>query len=576
MKLLCDKNIFHTQLYPQIERKAPTLDNEGYTKVGDFTIRKNIDFIPQHGLQEFFCTIGADVLFAGGEPGGGKSFGEMIAAMAGIDKYGYNALIIKKELVSAKQGGGSIVDYAKEIYIPFSECEFSSSDNPTFSWRKWNSSIQFTHANFEGETDKSIRDQQEKAKNKQASFIAFDELTDFPYSTWSYYFSRNRDNSGMKPRMICTFNCNGWHFTRRMIDWYIDDEGLIIPERCGILRYFILNGETENDIIWGDTKQEVIDRAEIKLTKAMRDFGLTEADMVKSFTFIPCNMMDNKILIHNTKGGHVSNVFNTGSSEQKKLFYGYWNETQKGDSMLTNTDIKSQFTNAFDEDKTMYMTADIGDGGDPSIAIIWRGLTKIAREINYTDDAPTKVQWLEDLMRQYNINPQNMAYDGSTIGNYIKGYILNCIPIISRNRPLPSYDENAKKTIVAPYESIIDQLMDKLVAYHKSRLISCTIEQNTLVEFGRNRTLKPYNEILCTEKELYVRFKNPNGKWKYESKNVFKRKYHYSPDDADCEKYRMIWEIDTKLKEVEPEITYDDYMSAYSSITEDNFSEFYN
>lgn len=557
-----NKNFIMPELYPEVERKAPTLKDKGYNIINGFKLRDNIDYMPQKGLQESFGTIEVDLLFAGGEPGGGKSFGLLMEALRGIDRYGYNALIIKKELVSAKSGGGSILDQAKQIYLGYQDCSFTAADNPTFTFAKWNSSIQLTHSNFEGNTEKSERESQEKAKNKQCSFIAFDELTDFSFNIWSYFFSRNRDNSGFKPKMIATFNCNGWHFTRTMIDWYIDEEGLIIPERVGKIRYFVLSGKSEHDIIWGNTKQEVVDRAEIKLTQEMIDFGLTKYDMVKSFTFIPCAMMDNKILIHSTQGGHVSNVFNLGSAEQRKLFYGYWNETEKGSTMLTRSDITFQFSNAVDTNTTMYISADIGDGNDPSVAWVWRGLTAIAREITYTDDAQAKVSWLKGLSEKYGVKRHHICFDGNGIGNYIDDYLLGSIPIISHTRPLPQYDENGNKTIIIDYVSLRDQLMDKLIALYKSGLITCTIDPNTIIPYGRNNEKKTLQEVLLQEKELFLRYeKDSNRKIYFESKNTYKKKHYCSPDDTDCYIYRMIFEINAKIKD-EEEIEYneEDYL----------------
>ena len=97
-------------------------------------------------------------------------------------------------------------------------------------------------------------------KNKQASIICIDELTNFNFKIWKYWFSRNRDSSGMRPKMICTLNANGWHWSRRMLDWYIGDDNYIIPERIGVKRYFIIQGETVEDIEWGNSKEELIER----------------------------------------------------------------------------------------------------------------------------------------------------------------------------------------------------------------------------------------------------------------------------------------------------------------------------
>lgn len=539
---------------PIIFRKADTLKEEGYELIGDYKIRRRKDYIPQSGMQELFGTINADLIFAGGQPGGGKSFGLMIEAARNLQKKNYNAIIVKKELVSTKAGGGSIVDFAKQIYLNLGSCNFSATDNPTFMWENWGTSIQFTHANFEGNTEKSIKDAQEKLKNKQASFIGIDELTDFPFSTFNYFFTRNRDDSGVRPKMICTFNTNGWHFTRTMIDWYIDDDNYVIPERLGKIRYFVLDGDSEHDFIWGNTKEEVLAKANIEITPEMRAFGMSELDMVKSFTFIPCKMMDNLMMMHSTQGAHAANVFNSGGSEQKKLFYGYWGETERGSHQLTNADIMAQFEDVtVNKQDDMYMTADIGDGGDPSIAVIWSGLTKVAREVTWTDNAEEKVAWLKGLLRKYKVDISKFAFDGSTIGNYIDDYMLGAVPIMSQSSAVKIYDSAGNLSETTKYSRLIDQLMDKLVAMHKTRQIKSAIKPYERVQYGRKNEYIDYGELCRQERVLYVKYEIGDKKViKYESKNTFKKAFKYSPDDADCEKYRMIFELNTKERKAPP------------------------
>ena len=184
----------------------------------------------------------------------------LMEAMRGLGRFGYSGIIIKKELVEVKTGGGILAD-AKRIYNGIDGVQFSSSENPTFEFPEWSSTIQLTHMNLQGESQ--MTDAQEKMKNKQASIICIDELTNFNFKIWKYWFSRNRDSSGMRPKMICTLNANGWHWSRRMLDWYIGDDNYIIPERIGVKRYFIIQGETVEDIEWGNSKEELIERLDI-------------------------------------------------------------------------------------------------------------------------------------------------------------------------------------------------------------------------------------------------------------------------------------------------------------------------
>ena len=51
-----------------------------------------------------------------------------------------------------------------------------------------------------------------------------------------------------------TFNTNSHHFTRRIIDWWIDEDGHVIPERIGKIRYAKIGGDSVKDIVWGRYK----------------------------------------------------------------------------------------------------------------------------------------------------------------------------------------------------------------------------------------------------------------------------------------------------------------------------------
>ena len=62
-------------LYEHVERKLPTVNDKGWDKVGDFTLRDGIDLIPQEGMQEAICRCDSNLIFACGMATSGKSFG---------------------------------------------------------------------------------------------------------------------------------------------------------------------------------------------------------------------------------------------------------------------------------------------------------------------------------------------------------------------------------------------------------------------------------------------------------------------------------------------------------------------
>lgn len=561
---LKDQEIPMPEKYPRVERKIPTVDDEGWVKVDGFQLRPHIDFIPQTGFQETLSVCDADVIFTGGSASAGKTFSILMEAMKGLGRDGYSAILLKKELVEAKAGGGILSD-AKKIYLDIPGCLYTSSDSPTFEFPSWKSTIQLTHLNLQGSGQE--REAQEKAKNKQASYLAIDELTNFTFKIWKYWFSRNRDNSGMHPKMICTLNANGWHWSRRMLDWYIGDDNYLVPERIGVKRYFVVEGEDVDNIIWGNTAQEVIDKANISVTLEMKAAGITPEHLVKSFTFIPGNLMDNRILTHSTAGGNVANLYQLGEAERLKLMYGYWGEMEEGEAQVTKGQIRDLFTNPWNGDETKRMSIDIGDGGDASRCWVFRGNQLINIETSYTSDAQEKIEWIKSLQRKYGVLIGNICIDATGGGNYIDDYLKGMIGLVMNTSPIKEYDKDGNQLQFEQYVYLRDQLMGKLCAMIISQGVSIAINPNQIFEHGKRGIKKStLIDILIDQSSCLKRFQKSNGKYYFLSKTEYKKSRGESPDDLDCFHMFMVFFLDAELKkEVKQELTEDDYAALYQT-----------
>lgn len=60
---------------------------------------------------------------------------------------------------------------------------------------------------------------------------------------------------GVRPYVRATCNPDADSWVAEFISWWIDPEtGFAIPERAGVLRWFIRIGDT---IIWGDSPEEL-------------------------------------------------------------------------------------------------------------------------------------------------------------------------------------------------------------------------------------------------------------------------------------------------------------------------------
>lgn len=564
------ENIPPVERYPTVVRELPTIDKPGWVEVDGVRLDPDKDFIFQTGFQEALQISEVDLLGTGGEASAGKTFGILLKALQGLGRKGYNALIVKRELVEAK-AVGSILPEAKRIYKDMPGCNFTGSDSPTFEWEAWGNSIQLTHMNLQGEQQE--KEAQEKMKNKQASFIAIDELTNFTFKVFKYWFSRNRDSSG-RGQMVFTLNANGWHWTRQFLSWYINPEtNFLIPERIGKIRYFYILGDDVDDIIWGDSKEEVkskIPNIDNLLTKRMKEEGLTVDHLIKSFTFIPGNIMDNRILTNKTQGGNIANLANLGEAERMKLLYSYWGEMSEGTAQVTHSQIRQMFGEDIlvSEDQANYLTVDLGDGGDPSKAYIWKGLSVIAIEHNYTSDARLKVAWVRSLQNQYNVPVVNTAVDASGLGNYFDDYLKGVVAIISNRVPILELDADGNRLELERYVCLRDQLLGKLTAYIQQGLIGIKINPEQKFKYGKadKKGEETLLNIYIKECEVLKKDTKENGKIFFLAKKIFKQKYGHSPDDFDCLAYRMIFELDAKLKkDKQEEYTEADVYACFNS-----------
>jgi len=171
---------------------------------------------------------------------------------------------------------------------------------------KSNSLIKFDHM------------QHEKHKmghqGKQWCYIGFDEICQFTESQFWYLISRNRSMCGVRPYVRATCNPDPDSWVRRFIDWWIGKDGLVIPERSGVIRYFVREGD---DIFWGDSEEQLREeQADLfKRKKTLKPM---------SFTFIKASLADNKIL-EEQDPDYRNKLEALPRVEREQLLGGNWN-----------------------------------------------------------------------------------------------------------------------------------------------------------------------------------------------------------------------------------------------------------
>ena len=557
-------------LYEHVERKLPTIKDKGWDKVGDFILREKKDFMPQQGMQEQFLSCESSLIFLCGAAQMGKTYSMFMKMLYGINKMGFSGRFISMRLNDSKKGTSLFRD-ATELIGNFPGCEVSSSDSPTFAFPKWNSAIQLIHSNYNIDNPQEWDDFREHAKKNQASIIEVDEATDMPYKMFSYWFSRNRDASGLKPQFVISFNAEYTHWTTTflLLAGYIDPETWYIkPEMNGKTRYFYPKGDSVEEIIFGDDPDEVAEIAGVQLTQKEIEAGLQKRDMVKSFTMFTGEAADNLKLLHLTGGGSIANLHAVGGTQRAILKGAYFGPVNNEKSSVTKQMILDMTSNPENGDENMYATMDISGSASstkPDVCqmVIWRGLKFVAIE-NYYGDMKQIVPWIEGTLSKYNVPMENFAFDATGLGFFLKDYV-NANPITSNKTAIQEYDENGNPVTFEQYFNVRSQLLGKMKVLIETGQISTSMDMNTLVPYGKNGAMRTLRDILFDAIDLFVST-TKNKRIYFLSKNEYKARHQKnSPDLMDTICLRAYFELDARpKKQPAPEIEEDAYDSLYT------------
>lgn len=147
----------------------------------------------------------------------------------------------------------------------------------------------------------------------QFTFIGVDEACQFEWEQLEYMMSRLRSESHHRSRMVMSCNPDPDHELRRLLDWYLDEDGYPIKERDGVIRWFI---RRDGEFIWGDTQEELKEK-----------YG--EKCLPLSFTFVSANVYDNPI-VEQTNPEYVAFLEGLNEVDKAQLLHGCWDARAKG------------------------------------------------------------------------------------------------------------------------------------------------------------------------------------------------------------------------------------------------------
>jgi len=266
-----------------------------------------VEIKPQPGPQEVFLSTPADIAIYGGAAGGGKSWALLLEPLRHVTSNPeFGAVFFRRNATQVKNQGG-LWDESMKLYPV-------AGGAPTSHTMQWTfpggGSVRFGHL----EHEHTVLNWQ----GSQIPLICFDELTHFSQSQFFYMLSRNRSLCGVRPYVRATTNPDADSWVAEFIAWWINqDTGFPIPERSGVLRWFI---RVNDKLLWASDPETL-----------RREYGATVQP--KSVTFIPASIQDNRKLME-ADPGYLANLMALDQVSRERLLEGNWKVRKRFDGMF--------------------------------------------------------------------------------------------------------------------------------------------------------------------------------------------------------------------------------------------------
>lgn len=475
-------------------------------------MEENIDIIkPQAGFQERFVRSNVDVVIGGGVLSCGKSFAAILCtAEPSLDK-NFRACFLRRTFSELNAGGGLTDDF-KTAFSDYIEIKTTNPPRVRFPAGGF---VEFRQIN-----DENPKKVKEIWKGSQYDLIYMDELTSFDFKTFTYLLSRNRGKAKWTGKFRGTTNPERDCWVRKFIDWYVSPDGTISPEKDGVVRYFYLNGENVEDVVWGDTKNEVYQKCKNDIDRKLQKLGpgFKADNLIKSFTFYLGKMSENKALIEGNRD-YAGSVAAVGGKTAQQFVEGNWNvSTKDDDNPIPYHLAESIFMNDPRVNNDKWITADLADTGDDNtIILVWNGLHVMDIDILCTSTPKKNVDRIRFMAAKHDIPDNHIIYDGVR-AVYVKDYMDEAIPFISYRHAMGLYwrmyfnlkDECYARVVEFVKRGMLsfDDKIAKSVYPHKKISRPITIMQEVIDEMcvikfkelpGGKRTLlnkKEMNKIL--------------------------------------------------------------------------------
>jgi hypothetical protein len=385
---------------------------------------------PQPGYQVKFLSTKADIAIGGGAAGVGKTHSLLSECIRYTPVPNFGAVIFRRTNPMIKAEGG-LWDSSEKLY---SLIDGAYSRRSQLEWQfQGGQKIKFSHLEYE----KDIYNWQ----GSEIPLICFDELTHFTKKQFFYLLSRNRSTCGVKPYVRATCNPDPDSWVRQFIDWFIGEDGYPIPERQGVLRYFLVDND---NYIWGASPEEVIEKGWHVLKEMVEKSGIDPKIFIKSMTFIGGSIYENKELLEKDPG-YLGNLNAQDEETKARLLGGNWNVKVSKSDIYGYNAFSDIFTNHHVKNLSVFakkvITTDIAmKGSDKFIVFVWQGRMMIDFLVMSKSKGNEVINGIKSLAMKHGVRYSNIIFDNDGVGQFVDGFIPGAVEFNNGGRA--KNDEN--------------------------------------------------------------------------------------------------------------------------------------
>ena len=465
-----------------------------------------------------------------------KSFSLLMESLKDITNGRFNAILLRNERDDLQD----LVNTSYQLYDSFGTYNRSIND---MTWNFYNGGkLKFSY--YAG----SYEDFETRFRGRQYSYIGIDEITQIAYRKFKFLVTCNRNAYGIRNRFYGTCNPDPDSWVRKFIDWWIDEDGLPIAEKDGIIRYCFMDGETPDQIYWGSTPEEVYEQCKDIIDPLWKDeyeaLGFNKITMfVKSATFIKGKLEENIALI-SSDPNYVANLAQQDEEQRARDLEGNWNFKRTGDDMIKMEDMEKFYSNS---EQTMngvrYVSSDIAfEGGDFCVMWLWEGLHIKDIFVMRENSAKTEAMFAAKLI-EWGVREENVVYDYWGVGQALSGHFKRAVKFTGTEKPKEPFDKS--------YKNVKSQCAEMLAHFIQDGKIS--IEPRLLdMKFSGKKgkySNTPLRQILMKERKC-IRHKDNSsiGGFELVNKEGMIKAVGYSPDFFESLIYRMIFDVKTQHK----------------------------